>query len=144
MKLKDKITGYHFMYLLSHFELPATLILHLDSLKKFCTLPVGALHYPTNISPPRAFFLSYLLTYGAVPFLRSCQLCSHSGNSQQLGEFLWTKYVRSIVCAVPACWWNQKSILEAYPDKCCFYMGICNHKKPCAESTIWFDTRCWL
>jgi hypothetical protein len=24
-----------------------------------------------------------LLTYGAEPFLRSCQLCSHSGNSQQ-------------------------------------------------------------
>jgi hypothetical protein len=26
----------------------------------------------------------YLLTYGAEPFLRSCQLCSHSGNSQQI------------------------------------------------------------
>jgi hypothetical protein len=26
----------------------------------------------------------YLLTYGAEPFLRSCQLCSHSENSQQL------------------------------------------------------------
>jgi hypothetical protein len=25
----------------------------------------------------------YLLTYGADPFLRSCQLCNHSGNSQQ-------------------------------------------------------------
>jgi hypothetical protein len=24
-----------------------------------------------------------ILTYGAEPFLRSCQLCSHSGNSQQ-------------------------------------------------------------
>jgi hypothetical protein len=28
--------------------------------------------------------LTYLLTYGAEPFLRSCQLCSHSENSQQL------------------------------------------------------------
>jgi hypothetical protein len=27
--------------------------------------------------------LTYLLMYGAEPFLRSCQLCSHSGNSQQ-------------------------------------------------------------
>jgi hypothetical protein len=27
--------------------------------------------------------LTYLLTYGAEFFLRSCQLCSHSGNSQQ-------------------------------------------------------------
>jgi hypothetical protein len=27
--------------------------------------------------------LTYLLTYGAEPFLRSCQLCSHSENSQQ-------------------------------------------------------------
>jgi hypothetical protein len=27
--------------------------------------------------------IPYLLTYGADPFLRSCQLCSHSGNSQQ-------------------------------------------------------------
>jgi hypothetical protein len=27
--------------------------------------------------------LTYLLTYGAETFLRSCQLCSHSGNSQQ-------------------------------------------------------------
>jgi hypothetical protein len=27
--------------------------------------------------------LSYLLSYGAEPFLRSCQLCSHSGNPQQ-------------------------------------------------------------
>jgi hypothetical protein len=26
---------------------------------------------------------TYLLTYGAEPFLRSCQLCSHSENSQQ-------------------------------------------------------------
>jgi hypothetical protein len=27
--------------------------------------------------------ITYLLTYGAESFLRSCQLCSHSGNSQQ-------------------------------------------------------------
>jgi hypothetical protein len=27
--------------------------------------------------------LAYLLMYGAEPFLRSCQLCSHSGKSQQ-------------------------------------------------------------
>jgi hypothetical protein len=26
---------------------------------------------------------TYLLTYGVEPFLRSCQMCSHSGNSQQ-------------------------------------------------------------
>jgi hypothetical protein len=29
------------------------------------------------------YVYSYLLTYGAEPFLRSCQLCSHSGNYQQ-------------------------------------------------------------
>jgi hypothetical protein len=29
-------------------------------------------------------YITYILvTYGAEPFLRSCQLCSHSGNSQQ-------------------------------------------------------------
>jgi hypothetical protein len=28
-------------------------------------------------------YFEYLLTYGAEPFLRSFQLCSHSGNSQQ-------------------------------------------------------------
>jgi hypothetical protein len=40
--------------------------------------------------PPRGLnlmislnLLTYLLMYGAEPFLRSCQLCSHSGNSQQ-------------------------------------------------------------
>jgi hypothetical protein len=27
--------------------------------------------------------LTYLLMYGAETFLKSCQLCSHSGNSQQ-------------------------------------------------------------
>jgi hypothetical protein len=30
--------------------------------------------------------LTYLLTYGAEPFLRSCQLCSHSGTSQHFKE----------------------------------------------------------
>jgi hypothetical protein len=35
------------------------------------------LHLPT---PP---LLTYLLMYRAEPFLRNCQLCSHSGNSQQ-------------------------------------------------------------
>jgi hypothetical protein len=30
-----------------------------------------------------SFPITYLLTYGAEPFLRSCQLCSHSENSQQ-------------------------------------------------------------
>jgi hypothetical protein len=29
------------------------------------------------------YLLTYLLMYGAETFLRSCQLCSHSGNSQQ-------------------------------------------------------------
>jgi hypothetical protein len=29
---------------------------------------------------------TYLLTYGAEPFLRSCQLCSHSGTSQHFKE----------------------------------------------------------
>jgi hypothetical protein len=28
--------------------------------------------------------LTYLLMYGAEPFLRSCQSCSHSGNSKQI------------------------------------------------------------
>jgi hypothetical protein len=32
---------------------------------------------------PVSLLLTYLLMYGAEPFLRSCQLCSHSGNSQQ-------------------------------------------------------------
>jgi hypothetical protein len=42
-----------------------------------------------NIALPKRKLISkeltflYLLTYGAEPFLRSCQLCSHSGNSQQ-------------------------------------------------------------
>jgi hypothetical protein len=31
----------------------------------------------------RSRYWKYLLTYGAEPFLRSCQLCSHSENSQQ-------------------------------------------------------------
>jgi hypothetical protein len=31
----------------------------------------------------RKVTLTYLRTYGAEPFLRSCQLCSHSENSQQ-------------------------------------------------------------
>jgi hypothetical protein len=30
--------------------------------------------------------LTYLLTYGAEPYLRSCQLCSHSRNSQNFME----------------------------------------------------------
>jgi hypothetical protein len=29
---------------------------------------------------------TYLLTYGAEPFLRSCQLCNHPGNSQNFKE----------------------------------------------------------
>jgi hypothetical protein len=33
------------------------------------------------------------------------QICLH------LGELFWTKYVRAIICALPACWSNQKSIL---------------------------------
>jgi hypothetical protein len=28
--------------------------------------------------------VTYLLMYGAEPFLRSCQMCSHSGNSQEI------------------------------------------------------------
>jgi hypothetical protein len=31
-------------------------------------------------------YLLYLVTYGAEPFLRSCQLCSHSGTSQHFKE----------------------------------------------------------
>jgi hypothetical protein len=31
-------------------------------------------------------FVTYLLTYGAQPFLRSCQLCSNSGTSQHFKE----------------------------------------------------------
>jgi hypothetical protein len=30
-----------------------------------------------------SYFTVFILTYGAEPFLRSCQLCIHSGNSQQ-------------------------------------------------------------
>jgi hypothetical protein len=37
---------------------------------KLCTIQIKS-----------TYLLTYLLTYGAEPFLRSCQLCSHSGNS---------------------------------------------------------------
>jgi hypothetical protein len=58
------------------------------------------------------------------------QTCLH------LGELLWTKYVRSIVCAFPACWWNQKSILfKQNLTGDCIYIGICNHEKPRVEPT---------
>jgi hypothetical protein len=33
--------------------------------------------------PTRLHCITYLLMYGAEPFLRSCQLCSHPGNYQQ-------------------------------------------------------------
>jgi hypothetical protein len=33
-----------------------------------------------------AMYFTYLLTYGAESFLRSCQLCSHSGTSQNFKE----------------------------------------------------------
>jgi hypothetical protein len=35
------------------------------------------------VDPRACLDYVYLLTYRAEPFLRSCQLCSHSGNSQQ-------------------------------------------------------------
>jgi hypothetical protein len=38
-------------------------------------------HYPSYV-----YTYSYLLTYGAEPFLRSCQLCSHSRTSQHFTE----------------------------------------------------------
>jgi hypothetical protein len=68
-EIKEEISGYHFVYSLSHYELPAVFVLHLNSLKKFCTSPGSAPYYRTNLS-------------------------------LSLGEFLWTKYVRSILCAV--------------------------------------------
>jgi hypothetical protein len=44
-------------------------------------LKTAAAYLLTSLSC--TFLLTYLLMYGAEPFLRSCQLCSHSGNSQQ-------------------------------------------------------------
>jgi hypothetical protein len=38
--------------------------------------------YQTRLRP----LAPYLLSYGAEPFLRSCQLCSHSGNSSNFKE----------------------------------------------------------
>jgi hypothetical protein len=37
-----------------------------------------------DVSPPSSYLLTYLLTYGAEPFLRSDQLCSHSRNRLHL------------------------------------------------------------
>jgi hypothetical protein len=37
----------------------------------------------TPASPPHPILGANLLTYGAEPLLRTCQLCSHSENSQQ-------------------------------------------------------------
>jgi hypothetical protein len=44
--------------------------------------PFGV-RYTENMGDNKTYLLTYLLMYGAETFLRSCQLCSHSGNSQQ-------------------------------------------------------------
>jgi hypothetical protein len=41
---------------------------------------------PQGNSSFNTYLLTYLLTYGALPFLRSCQLCSQSGTSQHFKE----------------------------------------------------------
>jgi hypothetical protein len=40
-------------------------------------------NYPWLVFWYSLHMLNYLLTYGVEPFLRSCQMCSHSENSQQ-------------------------------------------------------------
>jgi hypothetical protein len=42
--------------------------------RQFTTTVIDAVH---------SYLLTYLLMYGAETFLRSCQLCRHSGNSQR-------------------------------------------------------------
>jgi hypothetical protein len=55
--------------------------------EKTCTrAKYGYLHVlesKSKIQQQKLSLLTYLLMYGAEHFLRSCQLCSHSGNSQQ-------------------------------------------------------------
>jgi hypothetical protein len=52
--------------------------------------PINARHSTQSRPSSSSCFQSlfpydkYLLTYGAEPFLRSCQLCSHSENSQEI------------------------------------------------------------
>jgi hypothetical protein len=92
------------MYVLSHFELPMVFGLHLNSLEKFCTSPVGALYYHTNLSPPWAN--SYELNM----FDRQCVLSLHVDRVKIRGQ-----------------------------DKCCFYIGICNHEKPHVETMTSFE-----
>jgi hypothetical protein len=48
------------------------------------TLPSLFLIMTKNTNYIFMILLTYLLTYGAEPFLRSRQLCNHSENSQQL------------------------------------------------------------
>jgi hypothetical protein len=45
-------------------------------------IPEGRILQTSDISA-FAYLLTYLLMYGAEPFLKSYQLCSHSGDSQQ-------------------------------------------------------------
>jgi hypothetical protein len=55
-------------------------------LKKFPIFvePEGSL--PCSAGPSTGPSLTHSLTHGAEPFLRSCQLCSHSRNSQHFME----------------------------------------------------------
>jgi hypothetical protein len=47
----------------------------------FCGLPQFLQIFPLSLFI--YLYYTYLLMYGAETFLRSCQLCSHSENSQQ-------------------------------------------------------------
>jgi hypothetical protein len=47
-------------------------------------LPKSCMQFSFLRATCHAQLITYLLMYGDESFLRSCQLCSHSGNSQQL------------------------------------------------------------
>jgi hypothetical protein len=91
--------------------------------------------------------LYYIWILWKILYLASwCTMLPYKQTYLRLGEFIWTKYVRLVVCAVPACWLNQKSILLrgfasiiSWSRQCCFYIGICNHEKPHVETTTWVE-----
>jgi hypothetical protein len=80
------------------------------------------------------YHTSYLLTYGAEPFLRSCQLCSYSGTSRHFKE-----PDGSLPC-------SQEPSTGTYPapDRSSphpIYHTSLEHKCHCLldSNTLWFD-----